>query len=88
MTPAAHYFMGGIKIDIDGRTNITGLYAAGEVSAVGIHGANRLASNSLLDGLVFGYRAAVNATEYIKGVSIDNIEYQTAHEAEPSKYLQ
>ncbi len=53
--------MGGIKIDTDGRTNIAGLYAAGEVSSSGIHGANRLASNSLLDGLVFGYRAALNA---------------------------
>ena len=62
VTPAAHYFMGGVKIDTEGRTNIQGLYAAGEVSSAGIHGANRLASNSLLDGLVFGYRAAINAS--------------------------
>jgi L-aspartate oxidase len=71
VTPAAHYFMGGIKIDTDGRTNIHGLYAAGEVSSAGVHGANRLASNSLLDGLVFGYRAAVNAENYNKTTEID-----------------
>ena len=53
--------MGGVKTDYDGQTNIDGLYAAGEVACIGIHGANRLASNSLLDGLVFGYRAAKKA---------------------------
>jgi L-aspartate oxidase len=56
--PAAHYFMGGVRTDLRGRTSIQGLYAAGEVACCGIHGANRLASNSLLDGLVFGARAA------------------------------
>ena len=71
VTPAAHYFMGGVKIDTDGKTNIPGFYAAGEVSSAGIHGANRLASNSLLDGLVFGYRAAVNAESYNKLPAID-----------------
>ena len=71
VTPAAHYFMGGVKIDTDGRTNISGLYAAGEVSSAGIHGANRLASNSLLDGLVFGYRAAVNAESYNRSQEIN-----------------
>lgn len=64
VSPAAHYFMGGIKIDVDGSTNIPGLYAAGEVSSAGIHGANRLASNSLLDGLVFGHRAGRAAARY------------------------
>jgi L-aspartate oxidase len=56
--PAAHYLMGGIRTDLDGRTNLRGLYAAGEAACTGVHGANRLASNSLLEGLVFGTRAA------------------------------
>jgi L-aspartate oxidase len=56
--PAAHYLMGGIKTDLTGRTNLRGLYAAGEAACTGVHGANRLASNSLLEGLVFGARAA------------------------------
>jgi L-aspartate oxidase len=56
--PAAHYLMGGIRTDLDGRTNLPGLYAAGEAACTGVHGANRLASNSLLEGLVFGARAA------------------------------
>jgi L-aspartate oxidase len=56
--PAAHYLMGGIRTDLAGRTNLSGLYAAGEAACTGVHGANRLASNSLLEGLVFGARAA------------------------------
>ena len=61
MAPAAHYYMGGIRTDLDARTSIPGLYAAGECARTGVMGSNRLASNSLLEGLVYGRRAGLAA---------------------------
>lgn len=63
VSPASHYCMGGIRTDLWGRSTVPGLYAAGEVSCTGVHGANRLASNSLLEGLVFGARAGEAAVK-------------------------
>ena len=67
--PAAHYLMGGVRTDTHGRTSLSGLYAAGECACTGVHGANRLASNSLLEGLVFGARAAESMKEEFLGLS-------------------
>jgi aspartate oxidase len=65
IAPAAHYTIGGVRTDIDGATSVAGLFACGEVANSGVHGANRLASNSLLEGLVFGRRAALAALDDI-----------------------
>src|SRR5436305_1389178 len=64
--PAAHYAMGGVRTDLDGRSSLPGLYAAGEAAGTGVHGANRLASNSLLEGLVFGARAGKKMRNELK----------------------
>jgi L-aspartate oxidase len=71
VSPAAHYVMGGVRTDLEGRTTLAGLYAAGEVACTGVHGANRLASNSLLEGLVFGARAGRAALEDWKDARAD-----------------
>src|ERR1017187_2782506 len=65
--PAAHYLMGGIRTDVNGRTSVPGLFAAGEAACTGVHGANRLASNSLLEGLVFGALAAEAMKGEVRG---------------------
>jgi L-aspartate oxidase len=93
VSPAAHYVMGGVETDLDARTSVPRLFAAGEVACTGVHGANRLASNSLLEGLVFGARAAMamqqpvrrpelSATEVIAWSTIDTpgTAIPTAHD--------
>jgi L-aspartate oxidase len=67
VTPAVHYHMGGVATDLDGRTSLDGLLAAGECAATGVHGANRLASNSLLEAAVFGARAGRAARDITLG---------------------
>ena len=71
--PGMHYQMGGIKTDIDGRTNVPGLYAAGETACVSVHGGNRLGANSLLDTLVFGRRSGEHAANLSKSISYKSI---------------
>ncbi len=80
VSPASHYFMGGIRTDLWGRTSIEGLYAAGEAACTGVHGANRLASNSLLEGLVFGARAGKAAVEDNKNLPIPDMKTESEQE--------
>lgn len=69
VVPAAHYTCGGIKTDLRGRTNVDGLYAIGEVACTGLHGANRIASNSLLECIVFGKAASTDIKKYLKNIA-------------------
>jgi len=73
---AAHFMMGGVKTDLRSTTSLKGLFACGEVACTGVHGANRLASNSLLEGLVFGKRAGSTATRFVaeNGIELDRIK--------------
>ncbi|WP_158751417.1 L-aspartate oxidase [Acidobacterium sp. S8] len=87
--PAAHYLMGGVKTDVDGKTSLKRLYAAGEAACTGVHGANRLASNSLLEGLVFGARAAEKMQEEPVFAAKDNMasDMRTASEGNTEDLL-
>src|SRR5207249_1370196 len=73
--PGNHYTMGGVKTDVNGLTNIPGLYAAGEVACVSVHGGNRLGANSLLDTLIFGRRSGVHAANVARGVAYADVSW-------------
>ena len=81
VSPASHYSMGGIRTDLWGRSTLPGLYAAGEVACTGVHGANRLASNSLLEGLVFGARAGEAAAAGSGQWTVDSGKFKTDESA-------
>jgi len=86
VAPVAHYFIGGVTTDIWGRTTLPGLYAAGEVANTGVHGANRLASNSLLEGLVFGDRVVRQLDRYIGrlGEDVRRLDLELSPPARPA----
>jgi L-aspartate oxidase len=78
VAPAEHYHMGGVKTDVDARTTVAGLWAVGEVACTGLHGANRLASNSLIEAVVFGARAA-------RCIARDITDEAISHQSEPAR---
>ncbi|GBD94623.1 L-aspartate oxidase [bacterium BMS3Abin05] len=80
VVPAAHYMCGGVVTDLQARTSVSGLYASGEVACTGVHGANRLASNSLLEGLAFSHQAYLNAVEHIKTAKIPKVLHEWSEE--------
>jgi succinate dehydrogenase / fumarate reductase, flavoprotein subunit len=80
--PGQHYIMGGVKTDVDGRTSIPGLYAAGEVACVSVHGGNRLGANSLLDTLIFGARSGQHAAHRSAGIPMPDAGRGQLHDDE------
>jgi L-aspartate oxidase len=86
VSPAAHYTIGGIKADTNGATNLDGLYAVGEAACTGVHGANRLASNSLLEGVVFGIRTGKTVLDYISCEAIENCNIRLYKEKNINTY--
>lgn len=89
VVPACHYMCGGIKVDQYGRSSIQNLYACGECTCTGLHGANRLASNSLLEGVVFAYRIAMNIANNIDGIQLNNAipEWDATGTAHPKEMV-
>jgi L-aspartate oxidase len=87
VSPASHYCMGGVRTDLHGRATVKGLYAAGEVACTGVHGANRLASNSLLEGLVFGARAGKSAIQDNSKLKIQNSKSENTEQNTKNKEL-
>jgi len=89
VVPSAHYFCGGVGVNLMGRTSINGLYAVGEVSCTGLHGANRLASTSLLEGLVWGYFSARDIVKRINsGEKVNNRYLRNIRDWIPSGNLE
>src|SRR5437764_5953880 len=80
--PGNHYVMGGVKTDVNGHTNVHGLYAAGEVACVSVHGGNRLGANSLLDTLIFGRRSGVHAAEVARAISMPEVPWSVVEDEE------
>jgi len=82
--PGAHYMVGGIEVDVDGRSSVPGLRAVGECASTGLHGANRMGSNSLLEGLVLGHRAGLAASEESRGRGLREFEVRPPCDREAS----
>ena len=87
MRPGAHYHIGGLKVDRDGRTNVPGLWAIGECASTGLHGANRMGSNSLLEGLVLGERAGAAAARAVMDGPASSLDHVARSDEERREAL-